>query len=83
MIQADKAYFRAANALNFLKKLMSITGMSEQWVAAQIKQKGDSKCISWKSLRDVIFAYLDMKSLRLCLEYLRVGHFPQSTMAHR
>ncbi|MBA0818255.1 hypothetical protein Gohar_003802 [Gossypium harknessii] len=24
---------------------MSITGMSEQWVATQIKQKGDCKCI--------------------------------------
>ncbi|MFQ6648299.1 hypothetical protein Gotur_020852 [Gossypium turneri] len=29
---------------------MCITGMSEQWVAAQIKQKGDSKCIPWKNL---------------------------------
>ncbi|MFQ6631058.1 hypothetical protein Gotur_008955, partial [Gossypium turneri] len=44
-IQADKAYSRAANVLTFLKKLMNITGMSEQWVAARIKQKGDSKCI--------------------------------------
>ncbi|MBA0702497.1 hypothetical protein Goari_026837 [Gossypium aridum] len=25
---------------------MSIMVMSEQWVAARIKQKGDSKCIS-------------------------------------
>ncbi|MBA0783297.1 hypothetical protein Gotri_001030 [Gossypium trilobum] len=28
-IQADKAYFRAANIPTFLKWLMSITGMSE------------------------------------------------------
>ncbi|MBA0676329.1 hypothetical protein Goari_017808 [Gossypium aridum] len=28
--QADKAYSRAANVLTFLKRLMSITGMSEQ-----------------------------------------------------
>ncbi|MBA0697997.1 hypothetical protein Goari_021511, partial [Gossypium aridum] len=28
-IQADKAYSRAAKVLTFLKKLMSITGMSE------------------------------------------------------
>ncbi|MBA0786223.1 hypothetical protein Gotri_027852 [Gossypium trilobum] len=28
-IQADKAYFRAANISTFLKKLMSIKGMSE------------------------------------------------------
>ncbi|MBA0766044.1 hypothetical protein Gotri_015129, partial [Gossypium trilobum] len=31
-IQADKAYSRVANVPTFLKKLMSITGMSEQWV---------------------------------------------------
>ncbi|MFQ6667041.1 hypothetical protein Gotur_033185, partial [Gossypium turneri] len=30
-IQADKAYSKAANVSTFLKKLMSITGMSEQW----------------------------------------------------
>ncbi|MBA0638536.1 hypothetical protein Godav_025035 [Gossypium davidsonii] len=29
-IQADKAYSRAANVSTFLKKFMSITGMSEQ-----------------------------------------------------
>ncbi|MBA0878770.1 hypothetical protein Goshw_023276 [Gossypium schwendimanii] len=43
--QIDKAYSRAGNVLTFLKKLMCITGMSEQWVAARISQKGDSKCI--------------------------------------
>ncbi|MBA0729441.1 hypothetical protein Golax_022613 [Gossypium laxum] len=35
--------------------------MSEQWVAAQIKQKGDSKCIPWKSLKDLILTYLDVR----------------------
>ncbi|MBA0813421.1 hypothetical protein Gohar_027272, partial [Gossypium harknessii] len=60
-IQADKAYSRAANVLTFLKRLMSITGMSEQWVAAQIKQKGDSKCIPWKSLQNLILAHPDTK----------------------
>ncbi|MBA0670255.1 hypothetical protein Goklo_029211, partial [Gossypium klotzschianum] len=35
--------------------------MSEQWVAARIKQKGDSKCIYWKSLRDLILAHLNRK----------------------
>ncbi|MBA0792366.1 hypothetical protein Gohar_016868, partial [Gossypium harknessii] len=29
--QANKAYSRAANVLTFLKRLMSIMGMSEQW----------------------------------------------------
>ncbi|MBA0784853.1 hypothetical protein Gotri_025835 [Gossypium trilobum] len=40
--QIDKAYSRAGNVPTFLKKLMCITGMSEQWVVARIKQKGDS-----------------------------------------
>ncbi|MFQ6646371.1 hypothetical protein Gotur_019077 [Gossypium turneri] len=38
---------------------MSITGMSEQWVAAQIKQKGDSKCISWKIIFPKALGHID------------------------
>ncbi|XP_052481246.1 uncharacterized protein LOC128035514 [Gossypium raimondii] len=60
-IQVDKAYSRAANALAFSKKLMNITGMSEQWVTARIKQKGDSKCIPWRNLKDLILAHPDMR----------------------
>ncbi|MBA0575318.1 hypothetical protein Golob_024264 [Gossypium lobatum] len=59
-IQVNKAYSRAVNVLNFLKKLMNIIGISEQWIAAQIKQKGDSKCIPWK-LKDLILAHPDTK----------------------
>nr|KJB15904.1 hypothetical protein B456_002G202700 [Gossypium raimondii] len=40
---------------------MSITGMSEQWVAARIKQKGDSKYIPWRSLKDAILTHLDVR----------------------
>ncbi|MFQ6657959.1 hypothetical protein Gotur_027431 [Gossypium turneri] len=60
-IQVDKAYSRAANVPIFLKKLMNITGMSEQWVTARIKQKGDSKCIPWKNLKDLILAHPDTR----------------------
>ncbi|KAL1068451.1 hypothetical protein V6Z11_D12G198500 [Gossypium hirsutum] len=60
-IQVDKAYSRAVNVPTFLKKLVNITGMSEQWVAARIKQKGDSKCIPWKNLRDLIQVHPDTK----------------------
>ncbi|MFQ6654043.1 hypothetical protein Gotur_025167 [Gossypium turneri] len=60
-IQANRVYSKAANVPTFLKKLVGITGMSEQWVAARIKQKGDSKCIPWKSLRDLIPAHPDTK----------------------
>ncbi|MBA0818176.1 hypothetical protein Gohar_028205 [Gossypium harknessii] len=60
-IQVDKIYFRAANVLTFTKKLIKITGMSEQWVTARIKQKGENRCIPWKSLRDQILGYPDTK----------------------
>ncbi|MBA0586088.1 hypothetical protein Gorai_016842, partial [Gossypium raimondii] len=60
-IQANKDYSRPTNVPTFLKKLMSITGMSEQWVTTQIKQNGDSKCIPSKKFRDLILAHPDMK----------------------
>ncbi|MBA0845839.1 hypothetical protein Goarm_022510 [Gossypium armourianum] len=37
-IQADKAYSRAVNVSTFVKKLMSITGMSEQWNYFPLKE---------------------------------------------
>ncbi|MFQ6646208.1 hypothetical protein Gotur_019745 [Gossypium turneri] len=40
---------------------MNITGMSEQWVTARIKQKGDSSCIPWKNLKDLILVHPDAK----------------------
>ncbi|MBA0701211.1 hypothetical protein Goari_022155 [Gossypium aridum] len=46
---------------------MKITGMSEQWVMARIKQKGENKCIPWKSLRDHILAYPDTKKRSMFL----------------
>ncbi|XP_017629350.1 uncharacterized protein LOC108472379 [Gossypium arboreum] len=60
-VQVDKVYCKAASAPAFVKKLMSITGMSEQWVTARIQQKGDGRCIPWVSLRDLIVAYPDTK----------------------
>ncbi|MBA0817878.1 hypothetical protein Gohar_019452 [Gossypium harknessii] len=40
---------------------MNITRISEQWVAAQIQQKGDSKCVPWKSLRNLVLVHPDVK----------------------
>ncbi|KAL1102002.1 hypothetical protein V6Z11_D05G334500 [Gossypium hirsutum] len=40
---------------------MSITGMSEQWITTRIKQKGECKCIQWRTLRDLILAHPDEK----------------------
>ncbi|KAH1114238.1 hypothetical protein J1N35_007616 [Gossypium stocksii] len=58
-VQVDKIYSRAAYVPTFWKKLMNITGMSEQWIMARIKQKGECKCIPWKNLRDLILAHLN------------------------
>ncbi|KAA3471197.1 Nucleoside-triphosphatase THEP1 [Gossypium australe] len=60
-VQVDKAYFRAANVPTFVKKLVGITGMSEQWVTTRIQEKGEGKCIHWVSLRDLILAHPDEK----------------------
>ncbi|MBA0643597.1 hypothetical protein Goklo_027870, partial [Gossypium klotzschianum] len=60
-LQVDKAYSRAAYVPAFWKKLMNITGMSEQWITAKVKQKGECKCIPWKNLRDLIVAHPDGK----------------------
>jgi len=60
-IQTDKAYLRAVNVPTFTKKLMNITGMSEQWVTARTKQKGGCKCIPWRNLRDLIIAHPEEK----------------------
>ncbi|MBA0637160.1 hypothetical protein Godav_005172 [Gossypium davidsonii] len=60
-IQVDKVYSKAVNLPTFLKRVMNITRMCEQWVTARIKQKGDSKCIHWKNLKDLILAYPDAK----------------------
>ncbi|KAL1151403.1 hypothetical protein V6Z11_A09G039600 [Gossypium hirsutum] len=40
---------------------MTITGVSEQWAAARIQRKGDSKCIPWASLRHLILTHPDVK----------------------
>ncbi|XP_016706959.1 uncharacterized protein [Gossypium hirsutum] len=60
-LQVDKAYSKAAYVPAFWKKLMSITGMSEQWIMTSIKQKGECKCIPWRNLRDLILAHPDEK----------------------
>ncbi|XP_012480920.1 uncharacterized protein LOC105795809 [Gossypium raimondii] len=60
-LQVDKAYSKAAYVPAFRKKLMSITGMSEQWITARIKQKGECKCIPWRNFRDLILAHPDEK----------------------
>ncbi|KAK5813710.1 hypothetical protein PVK06_029161 [Gossypium arboreum] len=57
--QADRIYSRAVNVPTFWKKLMAITGMSEQWITARIKEKGECKCISWDALKGLILTHPD------------------------
>ncbi|XP_012453207.1 uncharacterized protein LOC105775223 [Gossypium raimondii] len=60
-IQVDKVYSRAVNVPTFVKKLMNITGMGEQWVTTRIKQKGESRCIHWKSLQELVLVHPDTR----------------------
>ncbi|MBA0754533.1 hypothetical protein Gogos_022025 [Gossypium gossypioides] len=60
-VQVNKAYSRAASVPTLLKKLMNITRMGEQWIASRIQQKGDSKCVPWKSLRDLVLVHPAVK----------------------
>ncbi|KAG8485716.1 hypothetical protein CXB51_019025 [Gossypium anomalum] len=57
--QVDRIYSRAVNVPTFWKKLMAITGMSEQWITAKIKEKGGCKCISWDVLKGLILTHPD------------------------
>ncbi|KAG8503593.1 hypothetical protein CXB51_001622 [Gossypium anomalum] len=57
--QIDRIYSRAASVPTFWKKLMTITGMSEQWTTARIKEKGECKCISWDALKGLILTHPD------------------------
>ncbi|XP_016675136.1 uncharacterized protein [Gossypium hirsutum] len=58
-IQVRKTYAQVFSSQTFMKNLMSISGMNEPWVTAQIQQKGDSKCIPWENLRDLILTHPD------------------------
>ncbi|KAG8488902.1 hypothetical protein CXB51_016919 [Gossypium anomalum] len=57
--QSDRIYSRAVCVPTFWKKLMTITGMSEQWITARIKENGECKCISWDALKDLILTHPD------------------------
>ncbi|KAA3476712.1 6-phosphofructo-2-kinase/fructose-2,6-bisphosphatase-like protein [Gossypium australe] len=60
-VQIDKVYTRAVNVPSFVKRLMKITRMSEQWVSTRIQQKGEGKCIPWVNLRDLVLKHPDVK----------------------
>ncbi|KAG8493190.1 hypothetical protein CXB51_010609 [Gossypium anomalum] len=57
--QVDRIYSQAVNVPTFWKKLMAITGMSEQWITTRIKEKGESKYISLDTLKGLILTHPD------------------------
>ncbi|KAK5810713.1 hypothetical protein PVK06_026029 [Gossypium arboreum] len=59
ILPLGRIYSRAACVQTFGKKLMTITRMSKQWIMARIKEKGESKCIPWGALKDLIQTHPD------------------------
>ncbi|PPD70615.1 hypothetical protein GOBAR_DD32507 [Gossypium barbadense] len=60
-VSSRQGLLESEKCANLSKNLMSITGMSEQWVAAWIKQKRDSKCVPWRSLKDAILTHPNVR----------------------
>ncbi|KAG8471711.1 hypothetical protein CXB51_036839 [Gossypium anomalum] len=58
-VQVRKTYAKVFNGQTFTKKLMNISRMSEPWVTVRIQQNGDSKCIPWENLRDLVLTHSD------------------------
>ncbi|MFQ6663239.1 hypothetical protein Gotur_030839, partial [Gossypium turneri] len=55
-------FTRISVAQNNLQELREIWDQwNNEWVAARVKQKGDSKCIPWRSLRDAILTHPDVR----------------------
>ncbi|KAG8502295.1 hypothetical protein CXB51_002162 [Gossypium anomalum] len=63
--------------------------MSEQWAIARVQQKGDSKCIPWAILRDLILTHPDVEKkvnvLALCIYGLvifpkAIGHIDEAVV---
>ncbi|MFQ6653036.1 hypothetical protein Gotur_024640 [Gossypium turneri] len=53
-------FTRVRVAQNNLQELKEIWDQwNNEWVTARIKQKGDSRCIPWKNLKDLILAHPD------------------------
>ncbi|KAK8565690.1 hypothetical protein V6N12_059245 [Hibiscus sabdariffa] len=55
-IQTNNPYLKASSSPAFQRKLLKITGMSEQWIAPRIKTKGGTQCIAWKFIQELIQA---------------------------
>ncbi|GMI67401.1 hypothetical protein HRI_000409400 [Hibiscus trionum] len=55
-IQVNRAYFKSPNPPEFQKRLLKTTGMDEQWAKARIKIKGETRCIAWRFIQDLIQA---------------------------
>ncbi|MFQ6667795.1 hypothetical protein Gotur_033692, partial [Gossypium turneri] len=63
-VKVDKRLFRALTQFWYpayccftFGKVDLVPTIEEYWVAARIKQKGDSKCVPWRSLKDAILTH--------------------------
>ncbi|MFQ6656364.1 hypothetical protein Gotur_026496 [Gossypium turneri] len=55
-------FTRVSVTQNNLQELKEIWDQwNDEWVTARIKQKGDSKCIPWKILKDLILTHPDAR----------------------
>ncbi|KAL4269572.1 hypothetical protein GQ457_HM000090 [Hibiscus cannabinus] len=52
--EEDKVYTKIPNDKSFTKKLASLTRATKQWASGQIEKNGDSFCISWRCLQNLI-----------------------------
>ncbi|MFQ6654594.1 hypothetical protein Gotur_025511 [Gossypium turneri] len=55
-------FTRVSATQNNLQELKEIWDQwNDEWITARIKQKGDSKCIPWKNLKDLILAHSNVR----------------------
>ncbi|XP_039032316.1 uncharacterized protein LOC120167333 [Hibiscus syriacus] len=59
--QVHRVHTKPPFTPSFKKKLISITGMSEDWVVKNIKKKGDSECFPWSALKEIINCHPDQR----------------------
>ncbi|XP_039036967.1 uncharacterized protein LOC120174058 [Hibiscus syriacus] len=59
----DRVYIKPPNTASFKKKVLLLTGMSREWATRDIKKKGDSECITWTSLKEVIYRHPEKRKM--------------------
>ncbi|XP_039053547.1 uncharacterized protein LOC120195667 [Hibiscus syriacus] len=63
-IYEERVYIKSPNTSPFKKKVLLLTGMSEEWATRHIKKKGDSECITWTDLKEIL-GHVDISTVDL------------------